>query len=253
MAKSNQDTDNKPKYPWDETIRTWLIALLLALVFRSLAFEPFHIPSGSMKSTLLVGDYLFVAKYEYGYSRYSFPFGLPPFSGRIFEYHKPQRGDVVVFREPADTQIDFIKRIIGLPGDTIQLKDGIVYLNGKPIPRTPDGEFSDAENPNNIRAIPRFTETLPGGKRFVILKERPYGLADDTPVFHVPPDHYFMMGDNRDNSRDSRFPDVGFVPAQNLVGKAEIIFFSANGTAEWTNPISWFEAMRFRRFFKWVE
>ncbi|MDE3037381.1 MAG: signal peptidase I, partial [Pseudomonadota bacterium] len=175
MAVPKQDADIKQKYSWDETIRTWFFALLLALVFRSLAFEPFHIPSGSMKSTLLVGDYLFVSKYSYGYSRYSFPFSLPLFSGRILESRLPQRGDVVVFREPSDPRVDFIKRIIGLPGDHIQLKDGIVYLNGAPLPRQPEGDFADAENPSNIRAIPRFAETLPGGKRFDILKERRYG------------------------------------------------------------------------------
>jgi len=257
---SSQPIQKKKDNSWDETIRTVLIAVLLAVMFRSFAFEPFHIPSGSMKSTLLVGDYLFVSKYAYGYSRYSFPFGLPLFEGRVFEHEHPKRGDIVVFREPADTRIDFIKRVIGLPGDSIQVKDGLLYINGEPVQRQHIDDFTDDENKNNVRTIAQFKETLPGGKTITILKQYPHLMmpldsfdpiytVDDTPVFVVPAGHYFMMGDNRDNSHDSRFPDLRYVPEENIVGRAEIIFFSTNGMAHWDNPASWFEAMRFDRFF----
>ncbi len=240
-------------YSWNETIRTILVALLLAVVFRSCAYEPFHIPSGSMKSNLLVGDYLFVSKYSYGYSRYSFPFGLPIFSGRVLET-LPQRGDVIVFRVPSNPRIDYIKRVIGLPGDRIQLKEGIVYINGKPLPREPLDNFADDEIKTSIKSIPRLSETLPEGKTITILKERREGMADNTPVYEVPPAHYFFMGDNRDNSRDSRYlREVGYVPEENLVGRAEIIFFSSDGTADWYNPISWVTSLRLDRFFQHIE
>ncbi|MDE3060754.1 MAG: signal peptidase I [Pseudomonadota bacterium] len=267
----------KPHHSWDETIRTLLIAFLLAIVFRSLAFEPFHIPSGSMKDNLLVGDYLFVSKYTYGYSRYSFPLGLPFFHGRALELNKPKRGDVVVFRLPINPRIDFIKRIMGLPGDHIQVKEGIVYINGEPLRREPDGVFEDSDAPpcgsgggeevgvyrgedNFYRplTIPRFAETLPEGKVIDILKvEHPLLPGDfdpnNTGIYTVPEGHYFMMGDNRDNSRDSRFlNDVGYVPEENLVGRAEMIFFSTNCTAQWINPVSWFTAIRYNRLFKLI-
>ena len=249
-----QDLEIKKKHPWDDTIRTFLIAVLLAVVFRSLAYEPFHIPSGSMKSNLLVGDYLFVSKFSYGYSRYSFPFGLPFFEGRIFGGNTPKRGDVVVFRLPTNPRIDYIKRVMGLPGDRIQVREGIVYINDKPLKRKRIDNYTDDENPEYVRSIPRFAETLPEGKEITILKERFFGAADDTPVYVVPEKHYFMMGDNRDNSRDSRFMyEVGFVPEENLVGHAEIIFFSTDGSASWLNPVSWFTALRVPRFFKIIE
>jgi len=253
---TKQPIEIKKKHPWDDTIRTLLLAFLLAIAFRSFAFEPFHIPSGSMKSTLLVGDYLFVSKYSYGYSRYSFPFGLPLFKGRVLEFQKPQRGDVVVFREPSHPRVDFIKRIIGLPGDRIQLKDGIVYINDVALKRQPLDEFADDEDPNHVNSIPRFTETLPDGKVITILKElhplTPEG--NNTPIYEVPPNYYFMMGDNRDHSYDSRFASgVGYVPEENIVGRAEMIFFSVDGSFEWANPVSWFSAMRFGRFFKVIE
>lgn len=245
--------EDKKHYSWNETIRTIIIAVILAVVFRSFFFEPFHIPSGSMKSNLLVGDYLFVSKYSYGYSRYSFPFGLPLFDGRVFA-SKPKRGDVVVFRLPANPRIDYIKRVMGMPGDFIQVKGGIVYINGTPLERQPLDTYEDNENKYRIKQIPRLSETLPEGKIIHILKERQFGAADDTILYHVPDGHYFMMGDNRDNSRDSRFMDeVGFVPEENLVGRAEIIFFSTDGGAKWYNPVSWVKAMRFSRFFHVIE
>lgn len=234
--------------PWNETLRTIIFAIILAVTVRSFAFEPFNIPSGSMKSNLLVGDYLFVSKYSYGYSRYSFPFGLPFFSGRIMA-SEPRRGDVVVFRYPPNPRVDYIKRLIGLPGDKVQVKEGIVYINGKALERHLVDNFSDSEN-NMVHSIPRFTETLPDGKVITILKEKEgIDAANNTPEYTVPDGKYFMMGDNRDNSRDSRF-EVGFVPAENLVGRAEIIWFSTDGSAKWLNPISWFTALRTERFFR---
>jgi len=250
---TDQVIENKKEHSWDEHIRTILFAIVLAVLFRSFAYEPFHIPSGSMKSNLLVGDYLFVSKYSYGYSRYSFPFGFRIFDGRI-PAGKPQRGDVVVFRLPANPRIDFIKRVMGLPGDHIQVKEGIVYINGVALKRQPIEDYIDDEFKNNVHPVPRLLETLPEGKQIRILKERKFGPADDTPVYTVPPAHYFMMGDNRDNSRDSRFMDeVGFVPEENLVGKAQLIFCSVDGGGSCFNPMNWFGKMRYDRFFQSID
>ncbi len=245
----------KPHYAWNETIRTVLIALVLAMTFRSLAFEPFHIPSGSMKSNLLIGDYLFVSKYSYGYSRYSFPFGFKFFDGRVIELDKPKRGDVVVFRLPSNPRIDYIKRVMGMPGDTIQVRDGIVYINGSPLPRKPVDVWEEKnEETGEVVAYPRLNETLPEGKEIPILKQQHYSIADNTPLFVVPKAHYFMMGDNRDNSRDSRFEEVGFVPEENLVGRAEMIFFSASDSFDLLNPVSWITGgLRFSRFFHFID
>lgn len=248
----DQHADKPQENSWNETIRTVLFAIVLAVVFRSFLFEPFHIPSGSMKSNLLVGDYLFVSKYSYGYSRYSFPLGLPLFKGRVLA-SEPKRGDVVVFREPSNPRIDFIKRLIGMPGDRIQVRDGVLYINDVPLPRKQLADYTDTENPRYMRSIAQFAETLPEGKVINILKERREDMANNTQVFVVPPKHYFMMGDNRDNSQDSRFPLVGYVPEENLVGRAEIIFFSTDGTGSFSNPLSWFEALRVDRFFKFID
>ncbi len=252
---STEPTENKPKTAsWDESIRTVLIAFLLALIFRSLFFEPFHIPSGSMKNTLRIGDYLFVSKFSYGYSRYSFPFGLPNFDGRILEFKKPERGDIVVFRLPKNPRIDFIKRIMGMPGDKIQVKDGIVFINGTALKREQLPNETDYDEHNIAKSIPAFAETLPEGKVIHILKELTHGPADDTPIYEVPEGHYFMMGDNRDNSRDSRYlNEVGYVPEQNIVGPAAMIFFSSDGSASVSDPTSWFTSLRGFRFFKLVE
>jgi signal peptidase I len=250
---TDQHFEKKRRYTWDDTIKTFIFAVVLAVLFRSFAYEPFHIPSGSMKSNLLVGDYLFVSKFAYGYSRYSFPLGLPLFEGRILDNNKPERGDVAVFRLPSNPRIDYIKRIIGMPGDRVQVKGGIVYINDQPLERHMLDKYSDSENPYYVKAMPRFEEVLPEGKIITILKERNHGAADDTPVYEIPQGFYFMMGDNRDNSRDSRFSEVGLVPEVNMIGRAEIIFFSTDGSFEWLNPISWFTSMRFDRFFKLIE
>jgi signal peptidase I len=251
---TTQNSGDTKKNSWDETIKTILIALLLAVTFRSVAFEPFHIPTGSMKDNLLVGDYLFVSKYSYGYSRFSFPFGIPLFEGRVLELSQPKRGDVVVFRLPVNTRIDYIKRIIGMPGDNIQIKEGIVYINGEPLKREQKTDFVDDEKKDNIKSIARFSEALPEGRMIEILKEHKKGPADNTQIYQVPAGHYFMMGDNRDNSHDSRYlDDVGYVPYENIVGHAQIIFFSTNGTAQLKNPLSWFSAIRTDRLFKMIE
>lgn len=211
-------------------IKSISIAISFAVLFRTFLFEPFHIPSGSMKPTLAIGDYIFVSKFSYGYSRYSFPFGPPLFDGRIFE-SKPQRGDIVVFKLPGDESTNYIKRLIGLPGDTIQMKDGVLYINGTPIPKEQLEPYHDFLTKNESKLIPQYIETLPHHKQYHVLDEDPSSPTDNTGIYHVPLKHYFFMGDNRDNSQDSRVIDVvGYVPEENLVGKAEVTFFSKNSS-----------------------
>ena len=216
-----------------EFIRLLIHAGLIALVIRTFLFQPFNIPSGSMKATLLVGDYLFVSKFSYGYSYYSLPLSPPLFSGRIMG-SKPERGDIVVFRLPKDDSTDYIKRVIGLPGDQVQMIQGVLHINGTPVKRERVDEFVDIDESGRGTKVRQWRETLPNGISYRTL-ELPYNLqSDNTEVFHVPSDNYFMMGDNRHNSTDSRFPQVGFVPFQNLIGRAQIIFFSVvEGERPW--------------------
>jgi signal peptidase I len=223
-----------------ETVRVIIHALIIALVIRTFFFQPFNIPSGSMEETLLVGDYLFVSKFSYGYSHYSFPLSLPVFSGRIWSA-PPQRGDVVVFRLPKDDSIDYIKRVIGLPGDRIQMINGLLHINGEPVKRERIDDLVNTDEYGRTTRLVRYRETLPNGVTFTTHYSESLGFADNTDVYEVPPGRYFMMGDNRDNSTDSRFLDeVGYVPFENLIGRAQIIFFSIQGSTHpwevWTWP-----------------
>jgi len=230
-----------------ETVRVVIHALIIALVIRTFLFQPFNIPSGSMKATLLVGDYLFVSKYSYGYSKYSFPFSLPIFDGRIWA-SEPQRGDVVVFRLPRDPSTDYIKRVIGLPGDRIQVNDGLLYINGQPVKRERVEDFIENEE-GAATPVKRWRETLPNGVSYLTLDLVDNGFADNTQVYTVPPGEYFMMGDNRDNSTDSRFSQVGTVPFENIVGRAQIIFFSVHeGERAW-EFYRWPVSVRWSRLF----
>ena len=233
-----------------ETISVIVQALLLALIIRTLFFQPFSIPSGSMRPTLLEGDYLFVTKWAYGYSKYSMPFSPPLFSGRIWG-SEPERGDVVVFKFPPNPSLDYIKRVIGLPGDRIQMKDGQLFINGEAVPREKVGQITNPDVTEVDRPVDVFRETLPNGVSYDTLDLSPNSIGDNTREFVVPEGHYFMMGDNRDNSTDSRF-SVGFVPYENLVGRANIIFFSIADGASPLEIWKWPGDMRASRLFNVV-
>lgn len=264
----------KPRSETSETLRFLLKLALVVWLFRSFVFAPFSIPSESMLPRLLIGDYLFISKWNYGYSRWSMPFGVPPFSGRLFG-SVPARGDTVVFRSKGDDDHDVIKRVIGLPGDTIQMRRGQLFLNGQAIAKQRIADFVLPLSPNfdqrhcdpNFIApaaegptcrIPRFRETLPGGRSYEVLDQRYIPDADDTQVFTVPANHVFLMGDNRDDSADSRFPSadealpgqpqgMGFIPLDRVQGKAVIVFWSTDGSANWLLPWTWFTAARWDR------
>ncbi|MDP6474057.1 MAG: signal peptidase I [Alphaproteobacteria bacterium] len=248
---SDKSRKRKSSGIWD-TIRTIAYAVIAAMVVRTVALEPFNIPSGSMIPTLLVGDYLFVSKYAYGYSKYSLPWSLDLFSGRLFG-SQPERGDVAVFKLPRDNETDYIKRIVGLPGDRIQVRDGSLYVNDVWVERRPVENFSFTDVYGRTRSIVQYSETLPNGVNHNTLDANPRGNLDNTDVYTVPEGHYFAMGDNRDNSLDSRidnsYSGVGFIPAENLVGRAEFIFYSTNGGADIWEIWKWGEATRFERLF----
>lgn len=252
-----------------ETTRFLLVLFVLALALRSFVVAPFVIPSGSMLPRMMIGDFLFVGKWSYGYSRFSLPIEIGGWQGRLFG-DIPQRGDVAVFRFPG-SEDDYVKRVIGLPGDRVQMRDGALWLNGEPVPRVRVADYlmpitanspcrtviPEArrvvrdENGDLYCAFNRYRETLPGGRSYYVLDQVPDGPADDTPVFTVPAGHYFMMGDNRDDSQDSRFPravgGVGFLPRDYLIGEALITFFSTDGSAEWLKPWTWIGAARWER------
>jgi signal peptidase I len=241
---SSQSSGSNPG--WGETIRTLVVAALIAIGFRSFIAEPFNIPSGSMVPTLLVGDYLFVSKSSYGYSRFSFPFGVAPISDRLFS-EPPERGDVAVFRLPSDTAVDYIKRVVGLPGDKIQVISGVLHINEAPVTRRFVGnglyKYGTRQIQTNL-----YMETLPGGGvPYMIQEVSDNELFDNTPVFTVPEKHYFMMGDNRDNSRDSRSRSVGFVPVANFIGEAKFLFFSHDNSASFWEVWKWPFSIRFSR------
>lgn len=238
----------KKKDTFWSNVRGFFWALLIALAIRSLIFEPYNIPSSSMVPTLLIGDYLFVSKYDYGYSRHSFPLSVPLVPrGRIFA-DEPQRGDIVIFKLPTDNKTDYIKRVIGLPGDRIQMAGGRLYINDKLVEREKIAEEDWVVEVEGLVHYTKYLETLPNGVQHLIYEQGDNKILDDTDVFTVPENHYFMMGDNRDNSSDSRI--FGFVPAQNLEGKARFIFYSNNGTGAFWQFWKWGDSLRLERFFK---
>jgi signal peptidase I len=238
---------------FSETVIVVIQAFVLALIVRTLILQPFNIPSGSMKSTLLIGDYLFVSKFSYGYSRHSLPYSLLPFSGRLFAA-EPKRGDVAVFKLPSNLATDYIKRVIGLPGDKVQMRNGVLHINSEPVPKRRIDDFVEIDENGNRHSIPQFEETLPNGVKYIVLDEVANGPSDNTRVYEVPAGHYFMMGDNRDNSSDSRVSwMVGPVPMENFVGRADWRFFSADETISWFNPLEWPGKIRWSRFFTTIK
>lgn len=245
--------EKKQESAFSETLRIVIHALILAMIVRIFLFQPFNIPSGSMKANLLVGDYLFVSKYSYGYSKYSFPFSPDLFSGRIWS-GLPERGDVAVFKLPRDNSTDYIKRVIGLPGDRIQMKGGVLFINDAAVKKERVDSFIDDDGRFGREEVVRqYQETLPNGVKYKVLDREDNGGFDDTDVYTVPKGHYFMMGDNRDNSTDSRARlDVGFVPLENFVGRAQIIFFSAKSSWAILQPWVWPSSVRWSRFFNLV-
>jgi signal peptidase I len=268
MAAAAERAKRKSEEGIWETVKVILQALLIAFVIRTFFYQPFNIPSASMYPTLKEGDYLFVSKLSYGYSKYSFnfQFGLfgqtwidccpVDFAGRKVWEAAPARGDVAVFKLPKDTKVDYIKRVIGLPGDRVQMKQGILHINGAPVKKERVADFVDRSGEGKGAPVRQFRETLPNGVSYLVLDGDPdgTGAADNTDEYIVPDNRFFMMGDNRDNSQDSRFVNaVGFVPYENFVGRADIIFFSIEKDTKLFEPWTWPFMIRWGRFFNLID
>lgn len=234
-----------------DTVKTLFYAIVIAILIRTFLFEPFKIPSGSMYPTLYVGDYLFVSKYTYGYSKHSLPFSMPLFEGRIWA-DEPNRGDVVVFKFPQDNKTDYIKRIIGLPGDKVKLEEGRLYVNGELVNREEIEDFVIRDSQGNAERYHQYIETLPNDVKHKILEVSDSESEDNLQELTVPQGYYFVMGDNRDRSDDSRV-NVGFVPFENLVGKARFLFFSHNDDGAWYKPWTWPKKIRWERLFNKIK
>lgn len=253
--KAEPRTAPKPLPPAkrESTISSLFWAIALAMVIRIFAFEPFNIPSTSMVPNLLIGDFLFVSKFSYGYSAKSIGYGLFNFPGRAMAEELPQRGDVAVFKLPTNPSVDYIKRVIGLPGDKIQVQNGRLYINDQIVERRPLGDMKYADN-NHRETFQLYEEVLPGGVHHTIVEESDNGPLDNTGAYVVPPGHYFMMGDNRDNSQDSRVSSVvGYVPLENFVGRAERLFFSLDDDTEAWELWKWPFAIRYDRLLKSIK
>lgn len=251
MSVEADDAEKSGRSGFGDMVRVVIHALILAMIVRVFFYQPFNIPSGSMVPTLLIGDYLFVSKFSYGYSRYSFPFSPNIGAGRIWS-SEPERGDVAVFKLPLDNETDYIKRVVGLPGDEVQMIGGTLHINGKAVKKEPLDVYEYVDKPGNTRRARRYKETLPNGVEYTVLDEIERGPSDNTRVFKVPAGHFFMMGDNRDNSSDSRM-GVGYVPLENFVGRAEIIFFSGDHRVSFWQVWRWPTAIRWSRIVDLVD